>query len=73
MDKKKFLKLLAEIFETNDKINEKTKLSKYNYDSLAVLELIVVQEKHFKKLNIDTDKYLQCQSVGDILKLFKIE
>tara|TARA_B100000795_G_C22550511_1_gene342326 strand:- start:337 stop:558 length:222 start_codon:yes stop_codon:yes gene_type:complete len=73
MDKKSFIKLLAEILQTKDTLSAKSKLEKYDFDSLTVLELIAINEQYFSNVDILPDSYLQCENVEDLLKLFQIE
>mgnify|MGYP006079243421 CR=1 FL=1 len=73
MNKKSFIKLLSDILQTKDALTAKTKLKKYDFDSLTVLELIVINEQYFSKIEILPDSYLDCETVGDLLKLFRIE
>lgn len=71
MKKNEFLSELSKIFEK--KIDEKTNLDKLIFDSLKVLELIALKESKFKKLNIKPNEYLQCKSISQIIKLFKVK
>ena len=73
MNKKIFIKLLKDILQTQDILSSKTKLEKYDFDSLTVLELIAINEQYFSNIEILPDKYLESETVGDLLKLFKIE
>ena len=68
MIKTDFIKQLSSIFETN--LNENSKINKKNFDSLKVLELISFKESKFKNLKIKPEKYQNCSTVKDLLKLF---
>jgi acyl carrier protein len=72
MKKKVFLKNLAEIFEKK-KIDENDKLSKLEFDSLKILELIAFKEKNFKNIKIELSEYSKCNKVNELIKLFKIK
>ncbi len=72
MKKEKFIVAMADILQAEETINEKTKLENFNYDSLVILELIVLKEKEFPSLNIDPDKFIDCKTIKDLMKLFKI-
>jgi|TARA_B100002052_G_C15697656_1_gene513597 acyl carrier protein len=72
MKKEKFIVAIADILQAEETINEKTKLEDFNYDSLVILELIVLKEKEFPSLKIDPDKFTDCKTVKDLMKLFKI-
>ena len=39
-------------------------------DSLKILELMVFNDKNFKKINISPDKISNCRTVSDLLKLY---
>ena len=71
MKKNVFLEELKKIFEKN-KILENDSLSKLDFDSLKILELISFKENRFKNLNIKPSDYLKCKKVSDLIKLFKI-
>ena len=72
MKKNDFFKHLSLILQTKEKLKDTLKLNSLNVDSLTVLELIAFKEKYFKKLKIDPNKYLKCNTIKDLLNLFKI-
>jgi len=69
MEKPEFLKNLAKILEKK-KINEKDNLEKKGMDSLKILELMVFNDKNFKKINITPDKISKCKKVSDLISLY---
>lgn len=69
MKKSDFLKNLQKIMEKR-KIVEKDSLGKMGFDSLKILELMVFNDKNFKKLSINPDKISKCNTVKDLIKLY---
>tara|TARA_B100001741_G_scaffold312732_1_gene316788 strand:+ start:1842 stop:2066 length:225 start_codon:yes stop_codon:yes gene_type:complete len=69
MKKKEFLKNLAKILEKK-KLNDKDNLEDNGMDSLKILELMVFNDKNFKKNNINPDKISKCKKVGDLISLY---
>ena len=39
-------------------------------DSLKILEIMVFNDKHFKKIKISPDKISNCKTVSDLIKLY---
>jgi acyl carrier protein len=70
MKKLVFLKALEKILEKK-KITEKDSLSNLGFDSLKILELMVFNDKNFKKTNISPDQISICKKVNDLVKLYK--
>ena len=54
-------------------INEKTKLSDLNFDSLKILEILSFADKNFKNLSLNVDNLYNCKNVKDLINLFKIK
>ncbi len=72
MKNSELLKKLKKLFD-NKKINEETLLSKLNYDSLKILEILSFADKNFPKLNLEAQKLYDCKKVKDLIKLFDID
>ena len=72
MKNSELLKKLKKLFD-NKKINEETLLSKLNYDSLKILEILSFADKNFPKLNLEAQKLYDCKKVQDLIKLFDID
>lgn len=72
MIRKDFIKELQKIFDEK-KIDEKTKLSNLNFDSLKTLEILSFADSNFSKLNIDANKLNKCKNISDLVKIFKIK
>ena len=71
MKTKKFFRHLEKIFEQDkNKINENTKFSDVEFDSLKVLELIAFNDSSFKSLKISPDKIIKCKTFGQLIKLY---
>ena len=69
MNKLELLNNLKKILEKK-KIQDKDNLVKIGMDSLKILELMVFNDKNFKKIKISPDKISNCRTVGDLLKLY---
>jgi len=67
-----FKKELGKILEKKQ-INEKTKLSDLNFDSLKILEILSFADKNFKNLSLNVDNLYNCKNVKDLINLFKIK
>ena len=67
-----FKKELSKILEKKQ-INEKTKLSDLNFDSLKILEILSFADKNFKNLSLNVDNLYNCKNVKDLINLFKIK
>ena len=63
-----YISLLNKVFEK--KINIKDNLEKIGFDSLKILEVMALNDKHFKNIKISPDKLAKCKTVGDIVKLY---
>tara|TARA_B100000963_G_C22562138_1_gene641882 strand:- start:10 stop:231 length:222 start_codon:yes stop_codon:yes gene_type:complete len=72
MKNSELLKKLKKLFD-NKKINEETLLSKLNYDSLKILEILSFADKNFPKLNLEAQKLYDCKKIKDLIKLFDID
>lgn len=72
MKNSELLKKLKKLFD-NKKIDEETLLSKLNYDSLKILEILSFADKNFPKLNLEAQKLYDCKKVKDLIKLFDID
>ena len=71
MQKKNFLKHLEKIFEQDkNTINENTKFSDVDFDSLKVLELMAFNDSNFKGIKISPDKISKCKNFGQLIKLY---
>ena len=68
MDKKKFIKLLNSTLDT--KYNEK---SDFQIDSLDILKIVEMNNRHFKKENIDVSKINNSSNIKELLKIYKIK
>ena len=72
MKKKVFLKKLERIFELGkNKINESTKFSDVEFDSLKALELIAFNDENFEGIKISSNKIDKCKTFGDLIKLYE--
>lgn len=69
MKKNEFINNLKKILEKK-KINENDILEKMGMDSLKILEIMVFNDKHFKKIKISPDKISNCKTVSDLIKLY---
>lgn len=69
MKKNIFINYLKKILEKK-KISESDILEKLGMDSLKVLEIMVLNDKNFKKIKIGPDKISNCRTVGDLIKLY---
>ena len=72
MKHEEFIKYLSKILEKKQ-INEKTKLSETNFDSLKILEILSLADKKFKNLQLNVDDLYNCKNVKDLINLFKIK
>lgn len=72
MKKNNFFKHLLLILKTKKKFKDSSNLGDFNFDSLTVLELIAFKEKYFKKLEINPNKYIECETIKDLVNLFKV-
>ncbi len=72
MKKKIFYSHLAEILEVEQKIiSPQDSLTKYDWDSLKILELLSFADDKFKKLSISPDQINKCSNIKDLENLFK--
>ena len=67
MKNSELLKKLKKLFD-NKKINEETLLSKLNYDSLKILEILSFADKNFPKLNLEAQKLYDCKKINKAQK-----
>jgi len=67
MNKDKFIKLLGKSLGIS-KISESTKL---HLDSLNLLQLVELNNKHFKDFKLNSEKTMKCSSVKDLVELYK--
>ena len=63
-----YILLLNNIFEK--KISLKDNLEKIGFDSLKTLEIMALNDKHFKNIKISPDKLSKCKTVNDLVKLY---
>ena len=72
MKKKIFFRKLEKIFEQKkNKINENTKFSDVEFDSLKALELMAFNDENFEDIKISPDKIDKCKTFGDLIKLYE--
>ena len=67
-----FISELSKIFEKKI-ISEKTQLSKLNFDSLKILEILALADKKFVNLKIDVNKLYDSKNIKDIIRMFNIK
>lgn len=72
MKKKIFFRKLEKLFEQEkNKINENTKFSDVEFDSLKLYELMAFNEENFKLIKISPDKINKCKTIGNLIKLYE--
>ena len=72
MKKKVFLQKIERIFELGkNKINENTKFSDVEFDSLKLYELMAFNDENFKLIKISPDKINKCKTFGNLIKLYE--
>ena len=70
MKKKIFFRKLEKLFEQEkNKINENTKFSDVEFDSLKLYELMAFNDENFKLIKISSDKINKCKTFGNLIKL----
>lgn len=72
MQKIEFIKNLEKILEKK-KLSEKDNLEEKGMDSLKILELMVFNDKNFKKIKLSPDKISKCKTINDLIKLYGSE
>lgn len=60
--------LIKEILEIEEDVSEETELNIFEYDSFSKINLIVAIETYCGK-RIDINKFLLCDTFGDLLNL----
>ena len=72
MKKKIFFLKLEKLFEQEkNKINENTKFSDVEFDSLKLYELMAFNDENFKLIKISPDKINKCKTFGNLIKLYE--
>ena len=72
MKKKIFFLKLEKLFEQEkNKINENTKFSDVEFDSLKLYELMAFNDENFKLIKISSDKINKCKTFGNLIKLYE--
>ena len=72
MKKKIFFRKLEKLFEQEkNKINENTKFSDVEFDSLKLYELMAFNDENFKLIKISSDKINKCKTFGNLIKLYE--
>ncbi|MGH2266689.1 acyl carrier protein [Campylobacter taeniopygiae] len=72
MDKKEFLKAIAEILMTNENnLKEETELNSFpDFDSIGYLEITMLLEKELK-IEVNPSEIRSLKTIKDLLKLGK--
>ena len=71
MKKKIFFNKVKKLFQYKKNINEETKLSDLQFDSLKLLELIAFNDSNFKNLKISGEQIYKCKNFDQLVKLYK--
>lgn len=71
MKKKIFFNKVKKLFQYKKNIDEETKLSEIQFDSLKLLELIAFNDTNFKNLKVSGDQIYKCRNFGQLIKLYK--
>ncbi len=66
MKKKEFLRLMSK--SLGKKISEN---SKFELDSLNILQIVEFNNIHFKGFKINPEKILKCSATKDLIKIYK--
>ena len=70
MKKKLFFNKVKKLFQYKKVINEETRFSDIEFDSLKLLELIAFNDSNFKSLKLSGDQINKCKNFGQLVKLY---